>query len=387
MHALIKALRSLIKDIQALRGIAVIGTVLAHTAVAFHEWAPYLPLWGFWTGVDLFLVISGFVISRSFVPELEASPHPWVIARAFWIKRVYRLLPAAVFWASVLVLLTIFANKTGIFGPLPGVLADYVRALLYVENFPAVHISLGPYWSLSLEEQFYLLLPLALILFTSIKRPIVLAALALGALLLYTIPAISEGMGYFRFAPLLTGIILYRLTTTPLYARLEPTWIRGPLKPLILIGLLGAMVFAGSIYWPYTHAPDVAGWDRWFVITGAATLIVWLASYDRGYASLPGLGPLLRWIGNRSYSIYLLHVPVLLLTYEVAVRARLLDGWIDAPIAWIISLGLGAVSYRWIEIPSQQLGRERSAAFRRAHENSRASADLPQIAVLAPTNT
>lgn len=193
LPALVKALRSLIKDIQALRGIAVIGTVLAHTAIAFHEWTPWLAPWGFWTGVDLFLVISGFVISRSLVPELEGSSRPWIVARAFWIKRVYRLLPTAVFWGSILVLLTIFTNKTGIFGPLPAVLADYLRALLYVENFPAVHISFGPYWSLSLEEQFYLVLPLALILLPAIRRPLVLAALAVGAMLLYAIPAISTG--------------------------------------------------------------------------------------------------------------------------------------------------------------------------------------------------
>ncbi len=166
----------MIRDIQILRGLAVLCTILTHIPATYHAWHD-LGWAGWWTGVDVFFAVSGYVIARSLFPRLEEASSQWREAGAFWIKRLYRLVPTAAFWASVLLLLALTFNKTGIFGPCRGCCGStWAQCSTWTISLSA-HYSLGPYWSLSLEEQFYAVLPCLVILVPWLMRPKALALL------------------------------------------------------------------------------------------------------------------------------------------------------------------------------------------------------------------
>ena len=163
-------------EIQVLRGLAVLMTFIAHFPGVYPQFAAILQ-WHFWTGVDLFLVISGYVIAKSFFPQMAGAQErsgQMVLALAFWIRRAYRLLPASLFWAFLLLWASWGFNRSAVFGVPSGVLHEVMDVLLYAKNIAAAYgpsYSLGLYWSLSLEEQFYFVLPLAMIYLPALLKP------------------------------------------------------------------------------------------------------------------------------------------------------------------------------------------------------------------------
>ncbi|MSZ20774.1 MAG: acyltransferase family protein, partial [Actinobacteria bacterium] len=146
-------------DIQALRAAAVLMVVI------FHLWPNRLP--GGFAGVDVFFVISGFLISGSLFSELADRGR--IRFAAFWAKRIRRLLPAA------LLVIALTALFSLVFVPTftrQGYFAEAIASTFYVENwqlaasatnyFAAQPSPFQHYWSLAVEEQFYLLWPLLL---------------------------------------------------------------------------------------------------------------------------------------------------------------------------------------------------------------------------------
>ncbi|MCW5337940.1 acyltransferase family protein, partial [Pseudomonas aeruginosa] len=167
-----------ILDIELLRGLAVLGVVFHHLHGNLFSGSPAL-LDGinqrvqFWWGVDLFFAISGFVIARTLIPQLREAPTRqafWEQARYFWIRRAFRLLPSAWLWLALILACCLLLNRSGAFGSLSANLAASLAGFLQVANFRFAdsfyRYEYGAsfvYWSLSLEEQFYLLLPLLIL--------------------------------------------------------------------------------------------------------------------------------------------------------------------------------------------------------------------------------
>ncbi|MEQ1723117.1 MAG: acyltransferase, partial [Pseudobdellovibrio sp.] len=145
----------------------------------------------FWAGVDLFFAISGFVIMNSFLKTLSQKDiNFWKACKIFWVKRVFRILPAAWFWLMIYLLLTYYFNATGAFGNISENLQDAKAAILQYANIYGVscwgdggQAQCGPngiYWSLSLEEQFYILLPILVLVFRNyFKYFLIVASLCL----------------------------------------------------------------------------------------------------------------------------------------------------------------------------------------------------------------
>ena len=145
-----------IQDIEVLRGIAVLFVCVEHMHMNLFAWVPgqwhqMLYGWsGMWSGVDLFFVISGFVIARDLVPRLAAtgSTHErLVVSVAFWIRRAWRLIPSAWWWLGVILVACVVFDRSGAWGSLranfEGALAVSALAGVLSESFAVFWIALA----------------------------------------------------------------------------------------------------------------------------------------------------------------------------------------------------------------------------------------------------
>ena len=119
-------------------------------------------------GVDLFFVISGYLIGRSFVGPYEANEHgPERVTRiaAFWVRRVYRLLPASFLWIGLILAASFAFQDPALWLPPHAMFFKALASAISVRNFEESYApsEFGYYWSLSLENQFYILLPFVLL--------------------------------------------------------------------------------------------------------------------------------------------------------------------------------------------------------------------------------
>ena len=340
--------------LDGLRALAVI-------AVLFYHAGPYLP--GGFLGVESFFVLSGFLITALLLAEWQQRGR--IDLTAFWLRRARRLLPALfLVLAGTLALAAVLLP-----GELPMVRADALAALGYVMNWHLV-LSQQPYfdplvrppllqhlWSLAVEEQFYLLWPLLFSIGMRYGRAagLLIATLAAAGassalmLLLYQ-PGGDPSRIYYgtdtRAAGILLGAAL-ALVWTPW--RTPATTRRGLGVLLDSAGVLGlGGLIAGTIWVSEQHALLYRGG---FALIAIATLMVIAAATHPRARVVPGLlsWQPLRWIGLRSYGLYLWHWPVFQLT-----RPYLdvpFDGWALLVLRLAIVVALAALSYRYIELP------------------------------------
>ena len=161
-------------EIEVLRGIAIVMVLVEHIAFNLFHFGAWindftLSTWRGAAGVDVFFAISGFVIARGLLPRLQASTSTQArVANVlgFLLRRFWRLQPAAWVWLAIPLVLTLTFNSSGAFLTWEENLPSAISGLLGIANLRLGLIVHGsgiafPYWSLSLEEQFYLLLPMA----------------------------------------------------------------------------------------------------------------------------------------------------------------------------------------------------------------------------------
>ncbi|MCE6977719.1 acyltransferase [Pseudomonas frederiksbergensis] len=355
-----------IMDIELLRGIAVLGVLFHHLYINLFA-SPLLQtinVYGqFWWGVDLFFAISGFVIARSLIPALQGCStrqEYWQQIRNFWLRRAFRLLPSAWLWLTLTLLACVFLNRAGAFGSLHANVQATLAGLAQYANFrfadSFLHYEYGAsfvYWSLSLEEQFYLLFPLMILL---CRKYLAWALLALVAVQLLT--SRTPMLMVVRTDALALGVLLAMWSVRPGYLRWEPTFLRRPwagVSVLVVIVVLLSML-ATDRFQP-THY-------RVGVIAMLSAVLVWVASYNRDYLMPRGLlKNLMTWVGSRSYGIYLIHIPAYFLVREFTFRLQAVDlpNPAGQPIlTLLIACGLIALlsefNYRFIEMPLRNRG-------------------------------
>lgn len=359
-----------ILDIECLRAVAILFTLLAHVRFSYAwtpDWISSLDRTAhFWGGVDLFFVISGFVISRSLIPSFRAlqpgaSHVPYVTA--FWVRRVFRLWPASWLWAG-LGLLTVAAVQRDV---LWANAIDVLHALLQVYNVHAYacaqgtatcsHQAVGVYWSLSLEEQFYIFLPVLLVTLRERAKWVLVALVFLS----FPINAAWGGLaGFFRWEGFCFGVLLAWVHARPERARqvrdqfIVPLGRFGPL--LSLLFLVAIPLFSNGGVGPLLTYP---------LIAVLSALWVGLASFDVNAIGVPGvLRPVLVYIGARSYSIYLAHVPVLLVFRYFSGKVELQHGWQHAMwalAATVVIVACSELTYRFVEQRFRGMGRKAEA--------------------------
>ncbi|WP_428392645.1 acyltransferase family protein [Lichenicoccus sp.] len=357
-----------IADIELLRGAAITMVVIEHLHLNLVVWrSGFLEAlsrcWQGWTGVDLFLAISGFVIGRSLLPTLIMEQGIGFLNRtlAFWTRRAWRLLPLAWLWLLIPLLASIVFNKSGAFGTVMANYRNLIAAVLDVANFRIAEVfgkspsgPTFPYWSLSLEEQFYLVLPLLILVFRR-RLPWVLGLLVV---LQFVEPHVPLAM-LTRTGALAVGVLLAFWSGTDAWRLCEPSSLRTKaaarfvtlVLPLLLLGAIGS---------EQVVSPTLAVG----LVALVAGILVWLASYDRDYL-LHGVLPrrVILWLGSRSYAIYLIHIPAFAATREIWFRlspaGTLFDGrfaWRFAVTALVLVLGCSEVSHRLVEYPLRRRG-------------------------------
>lgn len=363
-------------EIEYLRAVAIGMTLFCHlpTLLPFHGnaflhfFTVYMP----WTGVDLFFCVSGYVVSKAYLDTLDQhrqQGHFWIAAQAFWIRRIYRLLPTAWFWVFVSLLLSIAFNHSGAFGDWYANLRSITAVMTFTMNLANNYGDMfGPnaiYWSLALEEQFYFIFPLFLLLITDNKWRvrILLALIALQFCFersLFGDKGSALGAS-FRLDAMMWGILICLFSRSKLYSQFEPTFLKkAPLKVLGLNLLL--LYLLGAISAQLMALPIAVG-----LIAIVAAMLVFLASFNNGYIfSVPLLTPLLTWAGSRSYGMYVIHLPAYHLSTEIWHRYAEKKGvGFDAGLtaellltAAVLVVVLSELNYRIIEQPLRRKGAE-----------------------------
>jgi peptidoglycan/LPS O-acetylase OafA/YrhL len=339
--------------LDGLRALAVLAVLCYHADLL---WMP-----GGFLGVDAFFVLSGYLITALLLAEWQAQGS--IDLAQFWLRRARRLLPALV----LLLGLTLAGAVAWLPDEVARLRGDALAALAYVENWHLIFKQESYFersgrpslfqhlWSLAIEEQFYLIWPpvLGLLLRRVGRRGALVFALAAAG--------ISAGLMAHGYLPDDDPSRLYYGTDTRAFALLigaALACMRLPLRaerpPLVaalpdgvafaaLAGLGAALVFLDE-YQPLLYRGGFVG-----VAVLTAVLIAALA-HPRARLGrlLLGNSPM-RWLGTRSYAIYLWHWPVFMVTrpdLDVA-----LDGWPLLAVRLAATALLAEVSYRYVEAP------------------------------------
>ena len=330
-------------DVEGMRAIAIVAVLLCHAGVPF--------LAGGYVGVDVFFVISGFLITRLLLAEMEGKGT--VSLRGFYARRAKRLLPL-----SALLLAVVGVLSIAIFSPLRATetSGDIISSALYVANWhfaaqsvdyfaqglepsPVLHL-----WSLAIEEQFYLVWPGMMLAVTwwfrkrgRKVRPILMltvvlvfaASLLTGILLTDSTPAAAYFSTFGRAWELALGAMLALLGVVKLRRGLAAA-----------IGWLGlaAIVYASLAFDAMTPFPGVAA----LVPTlGTAALILAGSSLYAQRAGAPAWLlslPPVRHVGRVSYSWYLWHWPFLIFAAALFGELSVAAGLAVVALAWVPSV-------------------------------------------------
>lgn len=363
-----------ITGIDGLRAIAVLMVLAYHLKLPFAK--------GGLLGVTIFFVISGFLITRILVSELE-STHT-VDLKKFWSRRIRRLLPAVLTMTSILIPVSAAFNRVLFTKACSDLLSavfcynnwqQIFRSVSYFENAgmpsPLTHC-----WSLSVEAQFYLLYPLLLIFFAKFQdwrrisacATLLMAVLSMGAMWVLFDPSKDPSRVYYgtdtrAFSLLFGAFLVFLIQDRPAKRRRKGTraswspWDTAGTAALLALFYMAARA-DGSGSFLYRGGQAIAS---------ACTVLVILSLLDtdgvlsRILSTMP-----LKWISDRSYGIYLWHYPIILLVSGGKKAAW----WVHA-LEILLTFLMSALSYRLVETPVRSGIIEKSISIIRSEPETR----------------
>jgi peptidoglycan/LPS O-acetylase OafA/YrhL len=329
-----------IPALDGLRGIAILLVLFSHSTI-FTEFVQ-LRNWGLqagYTGVSLFFVLSGYLITRLML--IEESQTGRVSLSRFFLRRAIRLFPAL--WLYLAVVATL--KLTGCLKELPW--HDFVSSFFYFRNFVGHGDETGHFWSLSLEEQFYLVWPAFFLICNS--RPTLRFAVALTLIAIVLVwrtmascyGLATEGAMYirsdFRFdAPMIGCVLALLENINPGLRRRIPA-----LSLPISLAVLGMwLVFA-----PYLSYSHLTGQVVVPLIGFAIILSSVARERNNNFLTMV---PLI-WVGNISYGLYIWH------GLFVGPPTGCLGCFRWFPVNIAVTFFSAILSYRFVEKPAMRL--------------------------------
>ncbi|WP_118182344.1 acyltransferase family protein [Paraburkholderia phosphatilytica] len=401
-------------EIERLRAIAVLLTILVHAPFK-QLFSPYL--YSSFTGVDLFFVISGFVVTTSFLRTLPAKSGSSTLERLqngkraiaeFYVRRVFRIAPSAFFYIALYWLVAVIMAANGSiesYARPQDIFREGVAFAGGIYNYAMVYggitSNLAHYYSLSIEEHFYLIAPVLLVLCGSTPRRLVAFGVGVALVLFVARPltaASIANLSHTRFDELFYGAMLALLL--PSYQRVlgsQTNWHkRAELPGFVLLALsprlypltktlIGLALCALLTLLPgvtNTKVLDGTSGQFYFSVSSAAfisygavsTVLVALASLERGWiVPVPGISTFLEYVGSRSYSLYLGHMLIIDVYNDLYFRLyeyvpdffRLTRAGYALQFAAVLiaSLCLAELSYRLVETPFRNIGRHVSRSW------------------------
>jgi peptidoglycan/LPS O-acetylase OafA/YrhL len=355
--------------LDGLRALAVISVLFYHAGLA---WMP-----GGFLGVEVFFVISGFLITSLLLAEYRATSR--IDLKRFWFRRARRLLPAVfLMMAATIAFAVAFLPEE-----VAGLRADALAASAYVTNWYLVFAQesyfeavgrpslLKHLWSLAVEEQFYIVWPvvvaagLAFLRRGGVLTMTLLGAAASAALVVYLFePGVDPSRIYYgtdtRAAGLLIGAALAfiwlpgkgfrhpntgRATAFGGKLRRKLGWMRPVALDLAGLSALGVLVWLSlnlGEFDPFLYRGGLV------LVSVATAILIAAVVHPHAHLGILGISPL-RWIGVRSYGIYLWHWPVFMVTrpgLDVAI-----EGGELLAIRLAATVALADISYRYVETP------------------------------------
>jgi peptidoglycan/LPS O-acetylase OafA/YrhL len=308
-----------------LRGLAAVAVLLNHVAGTaipesvgpFALWNPLAWIASVGWAVTLFFVLSGFVLA---LPYVDGKAPQWPV---FFLRRICRLWPTVAL-ATLLGALAWLATPLSFADGRCAALGPAVLEHLLLTGATCLD---GPIWSLVHEARFSLAFPLLVL--GAVRWPAMAGVASVG--LLAALPHQAETtftMTAHYAGAFVAGILAAR------YRRALDCSTVSPLTATVVAAMAVLMLRVGT---------DI-------LVTAASVVLMMLALSGWGRRLLRGA--VVQWLGRVSYSLYLLHVPVVLLAATLP-----LSRWVGAAVAVSASLVISEVAYRWVEVPGIALGR------------------------------
>lgn len=353
-----------ISGLDGLRGIAVLAVIIYHLELGF------LP--GGFLGVDIFFVLSGFLITSILITEINQTGR--IDRAAFYLRRLRRLMPALLLMLTFVVIIVGFWAKDAAYPvrrDLPWALTFVLNwSYLFFDESYFVNLSRPPLlqhlWSLSIEEQFYVIWPIVLILIAKLKlseqalRKVIFTVATIGAL------ATTAWMAYLSVkngypTPNDPSRVYFGTDTHSMGLLIgcaaAALWYPAKLNPNLthdrknLLNLLALTSFAGLLYFLFFVSELSKNLYLFgFALVGLATMIVVFLATHPGLklGKYLSFKPLV-WLGERSYGLYIWHWPIFML-----LRPGIDVSWsenVNTVIRILLLLVIAEVSYRFVEMP------------------------------------
>ena len=344
-----------IKSLDGVRGIAVFFVLLLHTSQSLFR--------GGWVGVDLFFVLSGYLISTLLINEYKKYGDISFVN--FYARRGLRLIPALIIAVLLANLLWDYSRESFWFGAGNQSTATFA-ALFYFTNLLNLNLTgnLAHVWSLSIEEHFYFIWPF-LMLFLILKQSFRVQMILVCSLIV----AVTAFRLYLSFNPitLLDGHILldpYRFSL----ARFD-TIMFGALLAIIMseqkykeakisksasviIGV-SCLIFLVGVLLKLNLDGTIMKLGGFFLINIVCMLAVLIALKNPQIFLLNN--KIARWLGTRSYGIYVYHIPIFFAVDQYMVNSNMQNIYFEIGMKYLLSLGFAGASFSLIEVPVLRL--------------------------------
>lgn len=344
-----------IKSLDGVRGIAVFFVLLLHTSQSLFR--------GGWVGVDLFFVLSGYLISTLLINEYKKYGDISFIN--FYARRGLRLIPALIIGVLLANLLWDYSRESFWFGAGNQSTATFA-ALFYFTNLLNLNLTgnLAHVWSLSIEEHFYFIWPFLMLFFIlkqSFKVQLILVStliILVTAFRLYlSVEPITLLDGHIlldpyrfslaRFDTIMFGALLAIIMSEKKYqeARLSK-------NASIIIGV-SCLIFLTGVLLKLNLDGSVMKMGGFFLINIVCMMAVLTALKNPQTFLLNN--KIARWLGTRSYGIYVFHIPIFFAVDQFMANSNTQNIYMEIGMKYFLSLGFAGASFALIEVPVLRL--------------------------------